>query len=134
MSADLADSQKADEEDRKSDHATLVAAKEFEVTTLMATIETNLRQGDFGVEVDSMKGDLAETENSLAGDEASSQWEERQKSRADELRSRLLQRRSSPQLMRRFCGRATARVRSLRRTHKFLLQGCLDLCTTDNRP
>ena len=29
-------------------------------------IETNFRQGDLGVEVDSVEGDLAETENSLA--------------------------------------------------------------------
>ena len=97
MPADLADSLKADEEDRKTDHAPLVAATENqEVATLTATIETNLRQGDLGVEVDSMKGDLAETENSLAGDEASSEREERQKSRADGLRSRLLLGRERP--------------------------------------
>ena len=41
--------------------------------------------------MDSVEGDLAETENSLAGDEASSEWEECQKSRVE-----------SPQLMRRF--------------------------------
>ena len=91
MSAGLADSQRAYEEDRKSDHATLVAATESEVATLTVTIETNLRQGGLGVEVDSMKGDLADTENSLTVDEASSEWEERQKSRAE-----------PPQLMRRF--------------------------------
>ena len=45
MPADLADSLKADEEDRKSDHATLVAAKEHEVATATETIETNLQQG-----------------------------------------------------------------------------------------
>ena len=45
MSADLADSQKPVEEDRKSDHAPLVHAKENEVATVTATIETNLRQG-----------------------------------------------------------------------------------------
>ena len=80
MAADLADSLKADEEDRKSDHAPLVAATENEeVATLTATIETNLRQGD------------------LSGDWASSEWEEeRQKSRANELRSRSLLRVSSP--------------------------------------
>ena len=43
MSADLADSQKVEEEDRKSDHATLVAVKENEVATLTAPIETNLQ-------------------------------------------------------------------------------------------
>ena len=90
ISAVLADSQNPDEVDRKSDNATLVAAKVTEVATLSATIETNLRQCDLGVEVDSTQGDLAETDNSLAGDEASSEREERQKSRAD------------PQSMRRF--------------------------------
>ena len=53
-------------------------------------IETNLRQRGLGVEVDSVKGDLAETENPFSGDEASSKWEERQKSRV-----------KSPQLMMR---------------------------------
>ena len=72
MSADLADSQKAVEEDRKSDHAIVVAAEENQVATLTATIETNLWQGDVGVEVDSVEGDLAEVENPFAGDEASS--------------------------------------------------------------
>ena len=46
---DLADSLKADEEDRKTDHAPLVSVKENEqVVTLKATIETNLRQDDLG--------------------------------------------------------------------------------------
>ena len=48
-----------------------------------ATIETNLHQGDLGVEVDIVKGDLAETENPFSSDE-------RQKRRANELRSRSL--------------------------------------------
>ena len=135
MPADLADSLKADEEDRKTDHAPLVAVTENEeVATLTATIGTNLETGagslsrdqasseweerqksrseelvtihdtvNLQTEVGCMKGALAETQNSLAGDEASSEWaEERQKSRTDELRSRLLLRRSSPQSMRRF--------------------------------
>jgi len=68
------------------------------VATLTATIEGKLtRQGDLGVEVEGLKGDLAETKNSLAADQAlaaklglscgsqSSEWEERQKSRAEEL-------------------------------------------------
>ena len=63
MPADLADSLKADEEERKTDHAPLVAATE------------NLRHGDLGVEVDRVKGDLAETENSHAGDKSSSEWD-----------------------------------------------------------
>ena len=92
VSADLAHSQKADEEDRKTDHAPFVAAKENEkVDTRTATIETNPQQGDFETGVDS-----------LTGGQASSEWEERQKSRADELRSRSLLRMSSPQSMRRF--------------------------------
>ena len=58
MHANLADSLKAEEEDRKTDHATLVAAKENEeVATLTAKIETNLQQGDLEVGVDGMKGD-----------------------------------------------------------------------------
>merc|ERR1712136_436780 len=97
MSADLAAAQKAEAE-RKADHAALVAAKEKEVASLTATIETKLtRQGDLGVELGSLKSDLAETKNSLAADQAlaaklglscgsqSSEWEERQKSRAEEL-------------------------------------------------
>merc|ERR1719323_2737957 len=97
MSVDLADSKKA-EADRKADHAALMGAKRKEVATLTATIETKLtRQGDLGVEVEGLKGDLAETKNSLAADQAlaaklglscgsqSSEWEERQKSRAEEL-------------------------------------------------
>ena len=93
MSDDLADSLKADAEDRKIDHAPLVAATEDEeVATLTATIETNLRQGDLETEVDGMKGDLTETETK--SNEALSEWEEeRQKSRADELGSRWFLRR-----------------------------------------
>ena len=49
---------------------------ENEVATVTATTETNLRHGDLGVEMDSVKGDVAETENSNAGDKASSEWEE----------------------------------------------------------
>ena len=46
MPAALANSLKADEEDRRSDHAPLVAvADNEEVATLTATIETNLWQG-----------------------------------------------------------------------------------------
>ena len=56
MSADLADSLEADEEDRKSDHTTLVQVKENEVATLTATIETNLWQGDLETGVGSLSG------------------------------------------------------------------------------
>ena len=44
MSADLAHSQKADEQERKTDHAPLDAAKKREIVTV--TIQTNLRQGE----------------------------------------------------------------------------------------
>ena len=102
MPADLADSLKADKEDRKTDHAPLVAVMENEeVATLTATMETNLRQGDLENRADGIKGDLTETETE--SNEASSKWaEERQKSRAYELRSRSLLRRSSPQSLTRF--------------------------------
>ena len=41
MSADFADSQKAGQEVRRSDHAPLVKAKENEVATVTVTVETN---------------------------------------------------------------------------------------------
>ena len=64
--------------------APLVQAKEIEVATVSRT------SGG-----DGMKGDLGETETE--SNEASSEWEEeRQKSRADEIRSRSLLRRSAP--------------------------------------
>ena len=91
MPVDLDDSLKADEEDRKSNHATLVAVTENdEVATLTATIETNLQQGDFETGVGSLFGCRPSGRRS---------W---QKSRAGELRSRSLLRRSSPQSVRRF--------------------------------
>merc|ERR1712136_204924 len=97
MSADLADSQKA-EADRKADHAALTAAKKKEVVSLTAIIEAkSTRQGDLAVEIEGLKGDLTDTQRSLAADQQlaaklaescgsqSSEWEERQKSRAEEL-------------------------------------------------
>ena len=66
MSAALAGSQNADEEDCKTDHAPRVAAMENEeVATLTATIETNLRQGDLVTGVDS----LSEIHTSVASSE-----------------------------------------------------------------
>ena len=41
---------------------------------MTATVETNLWEGDLGVEVDGMRGDLGETETE--SNEASSEWEE----------------------------------------------------------
>ena len=44
-----------EEEDRKANHAGLVAAKKEATVTLTATIETELtRQGDLAVEVESL--------------------------------------------------------------------------------
>ena len=59
-----------EEEDRKADHAGLVAAKEEEIATLKATIETKLtRQGDLAVEVESLKNEVVDTQRSLAADQ-----------------------------------------------------------------
>ena len=83
-----------EEEDRKANQAGLIAAKEEEIATLTATIETKLtRQGDLAVQVESLKNDVGDTQRSLAADQElaaklaescsgqSSEWEERQKSR-----------------------------------------------------
>ena len=102
MPADLADSLKANEEDRKTDYAPLVQVKENEVVMLTATIETNLRQGDLGVEVDGMKGRSHRDGTPLSrrpdvvGRRATRRAEPRN-SGADRCRGR-----SSPQSMRRF--------------------------------
>ena len=76
-----------EEEDRKANHAEIVAAKKEDIATVTATIETKLaRQGDVAVEVESLKNDVADQElaaklaESCSGQ--SSEWEERQKSRA----------------------------------------------------
>ena len=88
MSADLADSLKAGEEDRKSDHATLVAAKENEVATLTATRRTSGRVRSLrdGEPLCRCPGVVRVGGGAPEG-------------RADELRSRSLLR-SSPQSMR----------------------------------
>ena len=96
MSEDLAAAQKV-EEDRKANHAGLIAAKEEEIATLTSTIETKLtQQGNLAVEVESLKNDVADTQRSLAADQElaaklagscgsqSSEWEERRKSRAED--------------------------------------------------
>ena len=52
-----------EEEDRKANHAEIVAAKKEDIATLTATIETKLaRQGDLAVEVESLKNDVADQE------------------------------------------------------------------------
>ena len=69
MSEDLAGAQNV-EEDRKANHAGLIAAKEEEIATLTSTIETKLtRQGNLAVEVQSLKNDVADTQRSLAADQ-----------------------------------------------------------------
>ena len=86
-----------EEEDRKANQAGLIAAKEEEIATLTATIETKLtQQGNLAAEVESLKNDVADTQSSLAADQElaaklaescsgqSSEWEERQKSRLGE--------------------------------------------------
>ena len=86
-----------EEEDRKANHAEIVAAKKEDIATVTATIETKLAlQGDLAVEVESLKNDVADMQRSLAADQEliaklaesgsgqSSEWEERQESRAGE--------------------------------------------------
>ena len=75
-----------EEEDGKANHTGLIAAKEEEIATLTATIETKLsQQGNLAAEVESLKNDVADQElaaklaESCSGQ--SSEWEERQKSR-----------------------------------------------------
>ena len=81
-----------EEEDRKANHAGLVAAKK-EIATLTATIETKVtQQGGRAVEVESLKNDVADTQRSLDADQElaaklaesrssqSSEWKERQES------------------------------------------------------
>ena len=69
----------------------LSATENEEVATLTATIETSFRQGDLETGVGSLSGDQVSSERA----------EERQKSRAEELRSRSLLRRSAPLPVRR---------------------------------
>ena len=59
-----------EEEDRKANQAGLIAAKEEEIATLTATIETKLtQQGNLAAEVESLKNDVANTQRSLAADQ-----------------------------------------------------------------
>ena len=56
-----------EEEDRKANQAGLIAAKEEEIATLTAAIETKLtQQGNLAAEVESLKNDVADTQRSLA--------------------------------------------------------------------
>ena len=58
-----------EEEDRKANQAGLIAAKEEEIATLTATIETKLTQQGNLAEVESLKNDVADTQSSLAADQ-----------------------------------------------------------------
>ena len=59
-----------EEEDRKANHAEIVAGKKEEIATLTATIETKVTwQGDLAVEVESLKNDVADTQTSLDADQ-----------------------------------------------------------------
>ena len=65
---DLVNVQKT-EGDRRANHAELTAAEEDKIASSQVTIEKNLiRQGDLGVKVEGMKGDLTEKRRSLAAD------------------------------------------------------------------
>ena len=97
MSAGLSDAQKAEAE-CKANCAGLIEEKKEELATLTATVEAKLtQQGDLAIEVESLKNDVAEMKRTLTADQElaaklaescssqSSQWEELQKSRAQEL-------------------------------------------------
>ena len=89
-------------EERKTDHAPLVGAQENEVATLTATIETNLQQ-----RVTSRPGGRQKGQSHRDRDgepRGVVRVKDRQKSRADELLSRSVLRRSSSLLVRRFLG------------------------------
>ena len=77
-----------EEENRKANHAGLIAAKE-EIATVTATIETKLTwQGNLAVEVGSLKNDVATRTGpwplTRSCSSQSSEREERQESRAGE--------------------------------------------------
>jgi len=97
MEKDLSDSTSA-EETSKADFKSLVAAKEKEIAANTQAIEEKLgRSGEVGIEVETLKEDLSDTETSLAEDEKfladlgtsckskQAEWEEVKKTRADEL-------------------------------------------------
>ena len=89
MSEDLAVAHK-EEEDRKANHAGLIAARKEEIATLTATTETKLtRQDDLAVEVETLKNDVADTQRSLAADqELAGKLVDSRSSQSSELRER----------------------------------------------
>jgi len=97
MSKSLADIT-ADEMSAIQTFRELMAAKTKEVGALTATVEAKTKQiGELGVEIVQMKEDMSDTEAALAQDQEflanldkscatkTSEWEERSKTRADEL-------------------------------------------------
>jgi len=97
MSKDLADAT-AEEEEAIKTYQALMAAKKKEVAALTATVEAKTGQiGELGVAIVQMKEDLSDTQATLAADKEflqdldkscstkTAEWEERSKTRADEL-------------------------------------------------
>jgi len=97
MAATLADATKTEEEAIAS-YEGLMAAKKKETDALTATIEAKTKQiGELGVAIVNMKEDLDDTQTALKEDKAflaelenscatkTSEWEERSKTRAEEL-------------------------------------------------
>jgi len=97
MAAALADATST-ENDAIKNHKGLVAAKTKEVEALTATVESKTEQiGELGVSIVSMEQDLADTQETLEEDKTflaelekscatkTSEWEERSKTRAEEL-------------------------------------------------
>jgi len=97
MAATLADGT-ATENDAIATYNGLIAAKKKEVASLTSTIESKTQQiGELGVSLVQMKEDLSDTEAALRQDKAflaelekgcatkAAEWEERSKTRADEL-------------------------------------------------
>merc|ERR1712137_894437 len=97
MKADLADAT-SKEDAAISAHEELVAAKKKQVAALTSSIEEKMgRVGKLGVDVVTMKNDLSDTQQALLDDRRflaelekscsvkATEWEERKKTRADEL-------------------------------------------------
>jgi len=97
MAKDLADASDTEEGSIKT-YEELIAAKKKEVAALTSTVESKTEAiGELGVAIVQMKEDLSDTQAALAADKEflqelekscstkTAEWEERQKTRADEL-------------------------------------------------
>jgi len=97
MAKDLADETATEEAAIKS-YEDLLAAKKKEIAALTSTVEAKTEQiGELGVEIVQMKEDLSDTQAALAADKQflkelesscktkTAEWEEREKTRAEEL-------------------------------------------------